>query len=60
MAKYVINDKCVFCDTCITVCPSGAIVKGYPLYYIDQDKCQQCGECYEVCSRGAIDLIEEE
>jgi ferredoxin len=60
MITYVINDKCVFCDSCISVCPAEAIKKGYPLYYIDQEKCQQCGECAQVCGFGAIDTIEKD
>ena len=58
MAKHMINDKCIFCDHCITVCPADALVKGYPIYYIDQERCEQCGECFGVCSHNAVDVIE--
>jgi iron only hydrogenase large subunit-like protein/Asp-tRNA(Asn)/Glu-tRNA(Gln) amidotransferase C subunit len=50
----VIDDKCVNCHACISVCPvkfcndgSGDTVK------INQDTCIGCGECIRACTHGA-------
>ncbi len=59
MAKiYVIEEKCVSCSICESVCPFGAIemVDGIPHF---NDACTFCGACVEECPEEAI-VIEQE
>ncbi len=50
---YVIDDNCVACGTCISVCPTSAISEG-DKYVIDPETCISCGSCAEVCPNEAI------
>ena len=50
---YVIDDNCVACGTCMSVCPTGAISEG-DIYVIDPDTCISCGTCAEACPNEAI------
>jgi Na+-translocating ferredoxin:NAD+ oxidoreductase subunit B len=52
---YFINDKCVGCTACETVCPVTAISgikKQY--YFIDPKICIDCGACGRACPYDAI------
>lgn len=51
---YKINNECVKCGACASVCPVGAISEGDSQYIIDPDLCIDCGACAEVCPVGAI------
>ena len=51
---YVINDNCIACGTCQTVCPTDSISAGDPIYVIDPDTCIDCGSCAQVCPSDAI------
>ncbi len=50
---YVINDTCVACGTCQSVCPAEAISEG-DIFTIDPDTCLDCGTCADACPTGAI------
>src|SRR5918911_1343362 len=52
---YFINDKCVGCSACETVCPVTAIsgVKK-EFYFIDPKVCIDCGACGRACPYDAI------
>ena len=52
---YFINDKCVGCTACETVCPVTAIsgVKK-EFYFIDPKICVDCGACGRACPYDAI------
>ena len=52
---YFINDKCVGCSACETVCPVTAIngVKK-EFYFIDPKICIDCGACGRACPYDAI------
>ena len=50
---YVIDDNCIACGTCQTVCPTDSISAG-DIYVIDPETCIDCGSCAQVCPSDAI------
>ena len=46
---YAINDECMGCGACASVCPSEAISEGESKYVIDAEKCIDCGVCAGAC-----------
>lgn len=55
MAKvYAVRRGCVFCCTCIHVCPAGAITMDKDGAAIDPDKCTGCGKCADECPSEAV------
>ncbi|MBN1626807.1 MAG: electron transfer flavoprotein subunit alpha [Deltaproteobacteria bacterium] len=53
MAVWVKKSECVGCETCLDVCPIGAISMSEGIAVIG-DKCNSCGACVESCPHGAI------
>ncbi|OPX99455.1 MAG: NADP-reducing hydrogenase subunit HndC [Syntrophorhabdus sp. PtaB.Bin047] len=51
----VIKEKCTGCQSCVRVCPTGAITgpRSEP-HNLDATKCIKCRSCYEVCRYEAI------
>jgi len=51
----VIKEKCTGCQSCVRVCPTGAITgpRSEP-HNLDASKCIKCRSCYEVCRFEAI------
>ncbi|MDD5244097.1 MAG: NADH-quinone oxidoreductase subunit NuoF [Syntrophorhabdaceae bacterium] len=51
----VIKEKCTGCQSCVRVCPTGAITgpRSEP-HNLDATKCIKCRSCYEVCRHDAI------
>lgn len=51
----VIKEKCTGCESCVRVCPTGAITgpRSEP-HNLDPTKCIKCRSCYEVCRYEAI------
>jgi NADH:ubiquinone oxidoreductase subunit F (NADH-binding)/(2Fe-2S) ferredoxin len=51
----VIKEKCTGCQSCVRVCPTGAITgpRSEP-HNLDKTKCIKCRSCYEVCRHDAI------
>ena len=51
----VIPGKCTGCQSCVRVCPTGAITgpRSEP-HNIDESKCIKCRACYEICRFDAI------
>ena len=51
----VIKEKCTGCQSCVRVCPTGAITgpRSEP-HNLDPTKCIKCRSCYEVCRYEAI------
>jgi NADH-quinone oxidoreductase subunit F len=51
----VIKEKCTGCQSCVRVCPTGAITgpRSEP-HNLDITKCIKCRSCYEVCRFEAI------
>jgi len=51
----VIKEKCTGCQSCVRVCPTGAITgpRSEP-HNLDVTKCIKCRSCYEICRFEAI------
>jgi NADH-quinone oxidoreductase subunit F len=51
----VIAEKCTGCQSCVKVCPTGAISgpRAEP-HNLDSTKCIKCRSCYEICRFDAI------
>jgi len=51
----VIKEKCTGCQSCVRVCPTGAISgpRSEP-HNLDPTKCIKCRSCYEICRFEAI------
>ena len=50
----VINDSCIKCGTCASICPVSAMHVCDTQYVIDPDVCIDCGACIAECPQGAI------
>jgi NADH-quinone oxidoreductase subunit F len=51
----IIREKCTGCQSCVRVCPTGAITgpRSEP-HNLDESKCIKCRACYEICRFDAI------
>lgn len=51
----VVKEKCTGCQSCVRVCPTGAITgpRSEP-HNLDPSKCIKCRSCYEICRYDAI------
>jgi pyruvate formate lyase activating enzyme len=50
------QSRCIQCDTCLAVCPAGAISRNDGRVTIDLEKCDLCGDCLENCYAQALEL----
>lgn len=55
-AGFEIQDSCIGCGGCLSVCPQKCISEGTP-YVIAAEHCLQCGACREICPVGAVNKI---
>ncbi|WP_137700717.1 4Fe-4S binding protein [Marimonas lutisalis] len=55
-AVLVDTDACTLCLSCVSLCPSGALVDNpdAPQLRFQEDACLQCGLCANVCPEDAI------
>lgn len=55
-AVLVDTDACTLCLSCVSLCPSGALVDNpdMPQLRFQEDACLQCGLCANVCPENAI------
>ncbi|WP_170324626.1 4Fe-4S binding protein [Ruegeria arenilitoris] len=53
------TDACTLCLSCVSLCPSGALVDNpdKPQLNFQQDACLQCGLCKGICPEDAITLV---
>ncbi|WP_170331201.1 4Fe-4S binding protein [Ruegeria arenilitoris] len=58
-AVAVNTDACTLCLSCVSLCPSGALVDNpdKPQLNFQQDACLQCGLCKGICPEDAIALV---
>lgn len=49
-----INNTCISCDSCRTICPENSIITDGKNYAIDTWSCITCGLCLEVCPSDSI------
>ncbi len=50
------QNECVGCDTCLGICPEGALDRGNP-FFIQRERCTLCFKCVEVCPSGALSRV---
>lgn len=55
-AGFIIEESCIGCGACQTVCPQKCITEGSP-FVIAPEHCLQCGACQEICPAGAVKRI---
>jgi benzoyl-CoA 2,3-epoxidase subunit A len=48
-------EVCIRCNTCESVCPTGAVTHDSRNYVVKFDLCNACGICISPCPTGAID-----
>ena len=55
-AVLVDTDACTLCLSCVSLCPSGALVdnEDMPQLRFQEDACLQCGLCANICPEDAI------
>jgi ferredoxin len=55
-AVLVDTDACTLCLSCVSLCPSGALVENpdKPELRFQEDACLQCGLCANICPEDAI------
>ncbi|MEO1108355.1 MAG: 4Fe-4S binding protein [Pseudomonadota bacterium] len=58
-AVAVDTDACTLCLSCVSLCPSGALIDNpdKPQLNFQQDACLQCGLCRNICPEDAITLV---
>ncbi len=60
------NDNCVNCKKCVTVCPVGcfstekSMTTGKEIVQLDSELCLGCGVCERVCKLEALDMVKRE
>jgi len=55
----VVNDSCIKCRSCVSVCPVGAFHECDSQMVIDPDTCIECGVCISECPQDAISPEDE-
>lgn len=58
-AVAVDTDACTLCLSCVSLCPSGALIDNpdLPQLNFQEDACLQCGICRTICPEQAITLV---
>lgn len=51
---YYIDEKCVSCAKCLSVCPQKCIELQENRAVINRTHCLHCGNCFEICPTGAV------
>jgi pyruvate formate lyase activating enzyme len=56
----VFSNKCIHCNSCLDVCPKGAIRLNEKECSVDRASCDGCGRCVSVCNAEALRLLGRE
>ncbi len=51
------SDKCVFCGTCVKICPQNAVKAENNRIITDESECVYCGQCEVYCIPGARQVV---
>jgi pyruvate formate lyase activating enzyme len=51
--------ECIGCDTCLEICPEGALSRDNPLF-IDRERCSLCFDCADNCPALALTVVGRE
>lgn len=51
------SDRCIGCQTCVSVCPNSAIFVANSAIITDRSKCEVCGSCAERCPANAREIV---
>jgi len=51
------ENRCIGCDSCLSVCPAGALHRNGVGVQIDRTTCSACGQCVEECPAEALELL---
>lgn len=54
ISGYYVNDGCIGCKLCYSVCPQKCIDISRIPVTIDQKRCLHCGRCAEICPKQVI------
>ena len=54
MAVFVDREKCIGCESCVAVCPVGALSMDEGKARVDEEQCISCGACINECPVEAI------
>ena len=55
----IIENKCDFCGTCVTVCPVDCIEVREASIIIDHHICIDCDLCVEICPILVLETVDE-
>lgn len=56
MIPVINKEKCIGCETCVDVCPAGAISIEDQIATIEKEFCEECGFCAPSCPVSAIQI----
>ena len=56
MAAKVDANNCTGCESCVSACPTEAIVMKDGLAFVNADDCVECGACVGECPVEAISM----
>lgn len=52
---YFINNSCMGCFKCVSICPQNCIISSKIPFIIRQKNCLHCGNCAEICPEDAVE-----